>query len=325
MAANMDDTNLSSARDSDFSHRHIRKVSRTSRRVSLGSIWYFLKQRVLYDFLLYPYARSVHRRVVQSAERSQAHTYTSFYRSPDQLDALVSQVIPRFAARAKAEKRPVSINVVACSTGAEAYTIASEIIDKCPGIDFRIQASDLHEHTVAQAQSARYSRAEVFHKDGIPAEFVLRTFDRDGDELVVKKSIRDKVSFKTANLLDPDLLRSFEPADIVFAQNVFFHLYPKDAEAAFTNVLGLLKERAALFIDGTELGMKERMTREADLVPLPYKLREIYSFARRHIPARWWHYYYGAEPYFSFRPGKFRRYSTIFFTRAAAQAMNSQT
>ena len=77
-------------------------------------------------------------------------------------------------------------------------------------------------------------------------------------------------------------------------------------------VLGLLKDRSALFIDGMELDMKERMTAEAGLVPLAYKCREIYSYARRHVPARWWRYCYGAEPYLVFRGGRQRRYGTIF-------------
>ncbi|MHC4569046.1 MAG: CheR family methyltransferase [Planctomycetota bacterium] len=278
----------------------------------------FFRKGILCDVLMYPYARLAHRRVLSSGRRSQSHIYTSFHRSPHQLEALTSHVIP-FIGRGM-PPRNLSINVVACSTGAEPYTVTSELIAKFPELDFNVWASDLHEDTVARAKAAHYTSAEVFLNDDIPDEFVIRTFDRAGDYHVVKPEIRERVSFTRANLLDPTLATRFEPADIVFAQNVFFHLDPADAVIAFDNMLGLLKDRSALFIDGMELDMKEWMTTKAGLTPLGYKCREIYSHARRHSPARWWKYYYGAEPYLVFRRGRQRRYGTIFLRDAEPQA-----
>ncbi len=259
---------------------------------------------------MYPYARLAHSRVLRSSRRSQSHIYTNFYRSPGQLEALTLHVIP-FICRGT-PPRSLSINIVACSTGAEAYTVASELIAKFPGLDFKVHGSDLHEETIARARAARYTSAEVFLNENIPDEFVVRTFDPAGEDFIIKPVICEKVSFTRADLLDPDLARRFEPADIVFAQNVFFHLEPADAITAFENVLGLLKDRSALFIDGMELDMKERLTARAGLIPLAYKCREIHSSARRHVPARWWKYYFGMEPYLVFRRGRLRRYSTIF-------------
>ena len=279
-------------------------------RSSPESAGRFFRKHVLCDVLMYPYARLAHRRVLRSARRSQSHIYTSFYRSPHQLEALTSHVIP-FIGRG-IPPRTLSINVVACSTGAEPYVVASELMAKFPELDFHVYASDLHEETIAYAKAARYTSAEVFLNGDIPDEFVARTFDRSGEDLIIKPEIREKVSLARADLLDPTLASQFEPADIVFAQNVLFHLEPADAVTAFHNVLGLLKDRSALFIDGMELDMKERMTAEAGLVPLAYKCREIYSYARRHVPARWWRYCYGAEPYLVFRGGRQRRYGTIF-------------
>lgn len=288
-------------------HRKQRSILRRAGNAA----WYRFRKHILYDTLFYPYARYSHRKLVSSAERSQAHTYTSFYRSPAQLDALTSKVVP-FVLRGNLQKS-ISIHVVACSTGAEAYTIASELMHRHPALKFEITASDLHDFTVAQARTGRYSASEVFDNGDVTEEFIAQTFDRDGDDFVVKPALRECVTFCQASLLDSTLTELHPPADIVFAQNVFFHLYPSDAEKGFQNVLRLLRtDTAALFVDGTELDMKVRATRTAGLEPLNYRVREIYSYARRHIPERWWNYYYGAEPYFAFRSGKTRRYSTIF-------------
>lgn len=279
------------------------------RRLS-GSTRRFCGRRLFCDVLMYPYAQLAHRRVLRSSRRTQSHTYTSFYRSPRQAKALTSHVVPFIGGGTL--PRALSINIVACSTGAEAYTVASELMAAFPDLDFSIHASDLHEETVARAKAARYTSVEVFLDDDIPDEFLDRTFDRAGEYLIVKPEIREKVSFTHADLLDPSLATQFEPADIVFAQNVFFHLEPADAVTAFDNALGLLKDRSALFIDGMELDMKELLTVKEGLVPLAYKCREIYSYARAHAPAKWWRYYYGAEPYPMFPRGRQRRYSTIF-------------
>ena len=286
------------------------------RRLS-SSGWRFFPRGVLCDVLMYPYARLAHRRVLSSGRRSQSHIYTSFYRSPHQLEALTSHVIP-FIGRG-VPPRTLSINVVACSTGAEPYTVTSELIAKFPELDFDVCASDLHEDTVARAKAAQYTSAEVFLSEDIPDEFVVRTFDRAGEDHIVKPEIREKVSFNRADLLGPTFATRFEPADVVFAQNVLFHLEPADAVIAFENILGLLKDRSALFVDGMELDMKERLTAKAGLTPLAYKCREIHSYARRHSPARWWKYYYGAEPYLVFRRSRQRRYSTIFLRDAEPQ------
>ena len=287
----------------------------------LDYVWRIFRNGVLCEFLMYPYAQLVHRRVLRSSQRSQSHIYTTLYRSPGQLEALTLHVIP-FISRGT-PPHSLSINILACSTGAEAYTVASELIAKFPGLDFKVHGSDLHEETIARARAARYTSAEVFLNENIPDEFVVRMFDPTGEDFIVKPAICEKVSFTRADLLDPDLAQRFEPADIVFIQNVFFHLEPADAITAFENVLGLLKNRSALFIDGMELDMKERLTARAGLIPLAYKCREIYSSARRHVPARWWNYYYGTEPYMVFRRGRLRRYSTIFLSGSCEAQMGN--
>ena len=49
--------------------------------------------------------------------------------------------------------RALSINVVACSTGAEAYVVASELMAKFPKLDFHVYASDLHLGFVSAVHS----------------------------------------------------------------------------------------------------------------------------------------------------------------------------
>ncbi len=130
---------------------------------------------------------------------------------------------------------------------------------------------------------------------------------------MVKPEIRAKASFTQASLLDAEgLAQKFGPSDIVTAQNVLFHLPPELAAQAFQNIARFLKPKSALFIEGMDLDVRVRLTREAGLRPLGRDLRRIYSETRVHTPMDWWKYYWGTEPYLPFRPDKERRYATIF-------------
>jgi chemotaxis methyl-accepting protein methylase len=280
----------------------------------LRSVYRFLKHRVLYGTLLYPYGMMRHRALLRSASRSQNHTYTCFFRSPAQLEALTGPVL-EFVLGTPPGGRRLQILQFACSNGAEAYTMASALLQAHPTLEFSIVASDLHQEMVEKAIAARYSRDEVFHSEYMTDALARATFDRDDDGYHVKPAIRGRVAFRQANLLDPELARQFDAADIVVAQNVLFHLDQTSALAAFDNILRFLKPRSALLIEGMDLDMKESLTRTHRLQPLRYKCREIYEQARIHIPLAWWRYYYGMEPYSILRRDRFRRYASVF-TRA---------
>jgi chemotaxis methyl-accepting protein methylase len=264
---------------------------------------------VIHGVVLRPRAKARHRACVESAERSDSHTYTAFYRSPPQLDALAGPVIDHVLASGGPE---VSILVLAGSTGAEAYTIASELLARRPELAFSITATDLHEETVAMGATGTYTLEEITQDQDVPAEFIERTFDRSGDLYTVKEEIRSRVTFARADLLDPALEERFDQADIVVVQNVLFHLPPDLARVAFEHAVALLRPRGVLLAEGMDLDQRVELTRAAGLTPLRFKVKQIYNYARRHMAANWWDYYYGSEPYFALARDKPRRYGTIF-------------
>jgi chemotaxis methyl-accepting protein methylase len=276
----------------------------------LGNAFWFLKSKVLYGPVTYPYGVLKHAWLLATCDRTQSHTYTCFYRTPSQLEALAGPVLEALGGPALG--RPLEIVVLACSNGAEAYTIASFLSRRLPGLDFKITAADLHQEMVEYGRAASYSEQEALQSEFIDAEFVSSTFDKVGDRYVVKPEIRARVSFTQANLLDEGLAKQFAPADVVTAQNVLFHLRPNDARKAFRNLVKLLKPRSALLIDGMDQPLRIELTREQGLEPVRHKARAIYRESRVHTPIDWWHYYWGSEPYSPLRRDRARRYGTIF-------------
>ncbi len=284
----------------------------------LRELYRFLKFRVLFGTLLYPYGMLRHRALLRSAQRSQSHTYTCFFRSPIQLEAFTGPVV-EFVLGTPPRGR-LEMLQFACSNGAEAYTFASALRLARPDLEFHVEASDLHQEMVDKAIAGHYTRDEVLHSEHMTEALIEATFDREGDRFVVKPEIRSRVSFSQADLLDPAILRRFAPADIVVAQNVLFHLDPEAARRAFDHITRCLKPRAALLIEGMDLEMKDTLTRAQGLEPLAYRCREIYEQSRSHIPLLWWRYYYGMEPYSALRRNRLRRYASIFTRSPAGSA-----
>jgi len=289
-----------------------RVASRGGLRAVARRLLRFIKVDVFYNLILYPYGAWKHRTLLGEANRSQSHTYTAFYRSPSQLETFSGPVVSRVLA-GRSGGGPLRIIVLAGSNGAEAYTLAATLLKARPDLDFVIEASDLHDEMVQKASKAIYTRDEVMHSEYISDEFVSDVFERHGADFIVRPSVRSKVTFSHANLLDPALAERFEAADIVFAQNVLFHLPPAAARLAFENIVRLLKPHAALFIEGMDLDLKVELTRQRGLTPFEERHREIYEQSRAHISLAWWNYYYGAEPYSWLRSDRVRRYSAIFF------------
>jgi len=278
---------------------------------SLRKAYRFAKSYV-YDVGLYPYGVYRHRALLRSSERVSTHTYTCFYRAPAQLRALSGPVLD-FLGNPQRSGERLEIVLLACSSGAEVYTIASWLMQQLPGLSFHIHASDLHDELVAYARAGKYKPEEVLHSEYIDQPFIDATFEQVDGGYVVRPEIRARTSFQQANLLDGDGLRArFGKAPLVIAQNVLFHLSPSNATTAFENLVSLMTPRAVLLLEGMDLGLRSELTARHGLRPLPTDARQIYEETRVHTPRDWWNYYWGVEPFTPFHPDRERRYATIF-------------
>ena len=261
----------------------------------------------------------LHRRLLRQARRSDHHTYTCFHRSPWQLAALTGPVLAHLhldpapqPGRTERRARRLRVLLYACSNGAEAYTLSAWLALHRPDLDVIIEASDLHPEMVERAREGRYTWPEVAAHQALPAHFLAQTFDRHGEHFVVNARTRSRVRFSCADIVRDDLRARFGEGDIVLAQNVLFHLPPALARRAFDNVTATVTPGGALFVEGMDLDLRQSLTAAHDLQPLDWRIREIYEESRRHVPARWWQFYYGAEPRLWLRRQPQRRYGSIF-------------
>ncbi len=254
--------------------------------------------------------RSWRHRLTLLIDRREDAIFTRFMRVPTQFDALVGPALDYVAPSVTG--RPLRILDIGCSGGAEPYSIASELVRRRPDVAFEVAAYDIRREMLAKAESAVYTTDEVFPVETPPADFVAATFDERDGLYAVKPDITRRVTFGVADAFDPRLVEQTGTADIVFAQNLLYNFPRAVARRAFANLCQLLNPRAVLFIDGVDLDMREKLTREYGLVPLDFRVREIHDDARVIRGCGWpWHYW-GLEPFSTAHRDWHRRYATVF-------------
>ncbi len=237
------------------------------------------------------------------------YTFTQFLRSPAQYDALLRPVLDALAGPKRTGR--LRIVVIGCSIGAEPYTISSILLKNCPDLDFAIDGYDIDPAVLERAAAARYTEREVLGNRSITPEFIGDTFERQGEDFVVLPAVAGRVRFYPIDALDPGMAERVGPADIVYAQNILMNLSRPLARQAFGNILGVLRPKSALFIDGMDLDLRTRYTRAARLTPLAYRVREIHEEALA-IRGDRYPYHYSGLPPFDDGPDADRRFATIF-------------
>jgi len=255
-----------------------------------------------------------HQLVLRFAKREN-RVYTQFYRFPNQYTALIERVMPALRPGAiDANTPPLDIVIFACCTGAEAFSLSYVLQKNFPGLRFRIRGYDLVEEAIAQARTGVYDLEDVRQGDFMNEQLIGELFDApEGGKLRVKAALAAPVSFDTGNLLDGAFTGSLGKVDMVFAQNVLFHLPRPKARIAFGHIYDVLKPSGAMFVNGMDTDMRVSLTKKLEMQPLDFLVEEIHNDARVNRGGGWASAYWGRQP-FSRRSSEWlRKHGTIFF------------
>jgi chemotaxis protein methyltransferase CheR len=186
---------------------------------------------------------------------------TSFFRDIQPFDILKQDLLPRLIA-AKAASRTLNIWCGACSSGQEPYSIAMMIHEHFPSLanwPIQIIATDISAQILARAKEGKFKQLEV--NRGLPAAYLVKYFERQGTEWVVKPAVRKLVRFEQLNLLDR---YSFYPApDVIFLRNVLIYFDVPTKRSILERIRTTIAPGGALLLGSAEttLGISDAWER----------------------------------------------------------------
>jgi chemotaxis protein methyltransferase CheR len=179
---------------------------------------------------------------------------TSFFRDSRPFELLRTDLLPKLI-ESRRSARSLRFWSAACSTGQEAYSLGmmmQEHFAVLVGWNIRIEGTDISHEVVHRAQAGSYHRIEI--NRGLPARFVVRYFDHEGEDWVVKDEIRKHCNFRQANLCAPQLPfnRTDDRFDVIFLRNVMLYFSQDTRRTLLAAIHRLLAPDGILFLGSSE-------------------------------------------------------------------------
>jgi chemotaxis protein methyltransferase WspC len=175
-----------------------------------------------------------------------------FFRDEGPFLALREFAASHSASDRSAPGPPLRVLSLPCGCGEESYSIAITLLDL--GLSpqhFHIDAVDVSARHLAAARHAVYRENSfrgtnlAFRDRHFHAEIPLQTFTLD-------PAVRETVRFVRGNVLDPQLLSTHVPYDVIFCRNVLIYLDAPSRRRVLTTLHRLLGPAGILFVGHAE-------------------------------------------------------------------------
>ena len=269
--------------------RAVRKGMRQGRWSNLADYWAALKVDTdLFDALM----------------ESVVVLETSFFRNRVSYEFLRRWIASEWKPKmgSAANRRPLRVLSLPCSTGEEPYSIAIALLEEKLGPDgFHIDAVDISAAALEKARKGVYSpyafRRQTYRKGdkyfslavptGDPVKgleicdldnFTTETDRRKPVRYVLADLVREQVTFHPGNVLSAGLLANALPYDIVFCRNMltYFDRAARDRTTDFIN--RMLQPDGLLFVGYAETSLIDL----AQYQPVPYPQTFAFYKQSRH-------------------------------------------
>ena len=174
---------------------------------------------------------------------------TSWFRDAHPFQAFSRRLLPEVAATSTT--RQVTIWSAACSSGQEGYSLAMLLLDwlpSHPGFSARIVGTDISQTMVDRARAGRYSQLEV--NRGLPAHYLVKHFEQQGRDWVIRPEVRALTRFQIGNLAMPPV--GVPSCDIVFLRNVLIYFDVATKRQVLGHVRRVLRPGGYLVLGGAE-------------------------------------------------------------------------
>ena len=208
------------------------------------------------------------------------------------------------------------IAVLACSIGAEVYSIFWTIRSARPDLKVHLQAIDVSKEILEFAAQGIYSDStsklvgsSIF--DRMTEQEKREMFDWEEDRARVKAWLREGIIWQCGDASDPEIKNALGLQDMVIGSNFLCHMAPAEAEKCLRNMARLVEPGGYLFVSGVDLDVRTRVARDLGWKAVPDRIAEIHDgdpSVRGDWPWHWW----GLEPLDRRRSDWAIRYAAVF-------------
>jgi chemotaxis protein methyltransferase CheR len=179
---------------------------------------------------------------------------TSFFRDSRPFELLRTELLPQLI-EARRSTRGLRFWSAACSTGQEGYSIGMMLLEHFPllaGWNMRIEGTDICAEVVERAQAGSYHRIEM--NRGLPARFLVRYFDHQGEDWVIKPEVKKMTNFRQASLSGAQLPfnRVEDRFDVIFLRNVMLYFSQETRKILLAGIHRVLAPDGILFLGSSE-------------------------------------------------------------------------
>jgi chemotaxis methyl-accepting protein methylase len=256
-------------------------------------IWRIIPADVRNSYLIRAYGTWL-QSLVRLVETRRQYFGTFFFRNRPALELM------HRLADEKAKGSTLRVAVLACSIGAEVYSILWTIRLARPDLKVLVCAVDISKEILNFAEKGIYASetcelagCSIFER--LTAQEMDKMFDREGDQVRVKPWLREGITWRLGDASSPELIDVLGPQDIVVASNFLCHMEPPVAENCLRNIARLVDRGGYLFVSGVDLEVRAKVAHELGWQPMPELLEQIHDGdpdLRGGWPLEWW----GLEP-----------------------------
>ena len=173
-----------------------------------------------------------------------------FFRDKVPFSYFLDTMLPKLMAK-REDSRRIRIWCAAAATGQEAYSLAMELAErngKFAGWAIEIVATDFVEDALGKARKGLYSQFEV--QRGLPVSLLVAYFNKVGTAWEISPAIRDRVEFRSHNLLDG--CQDLGMFDVIFCRNVLIYVDDATKRAILTRLASQLAPDGYLVLGAAE-------------------------------------------------------------------------
>jgi SAM-dependent methyltransferase len=272
-------------------------------------IWNRLPSRARDLHLIRSYGAWLHTLVCLEARRQQ-YFGTFFLRNRPALELI------RRLCEQKGHGATLRIAVLACSVGAEVYSILWTIRSARPDLKVVLHAVDISKEILNFAERGVYGPntsafvgAAIFER--LTAHEKQRMFDWEGEQATVKSWIRKEITWKLGDAADPELISVVGLHNLVVGNNFLCHMAPADAERCLRNMARLVAPGGHIFVSGVDLDVRAKVALDLGWKPIPELIVEIHD-GDPSVCGDWPCQCWGLEPFDKRRPDWQIRYAAVF-------------